>query len=71
MNKTIKNKVRYAVVYDDEQWISTDYYSSPAAAIKEIEQATGEKWPIEAHSVQGFTEEEIKQIEIRSEAHPQ
>lgn len=69
MNK----KLKYAVVYDDEQWIETDYFDTEAEAIEAWKQLDDEnqEWPDSAHSVQGFTEGDIKAAEAWGEAHPQ
>lgn len=65
--------MKYAVVYDDENWIGTDYYDTEAEAIAQAEGDTGEKWADMqgSYSVQGFTDDDIKQVEANSDANPQ
>lgn len=64
--------MRYAVIYDDENMITTGYHDTPEGAIKEWEDNASEKWSEDNdYSVQGFTSDEIIKIEAYSEEHPQ
>ena len=71
MSNALPTKLKYAVVYDDENLIVTGYYDTEQEAIAQAEKDTGRKWPHEAHSIQGFTATEILEIEAYSETHPQ
>lgn len=60
--------MKYAVVGDE--FIETAFWPTEAEAIEEFNQASDYPFD-EEHSVQGYSDEEIAQIEAYSEAHPQ
>lgn len=56
--------MKYAAVYEDENWIVTNYYSTEKEAIDQLESDSGEKWEDleNNYTIQGFSDAEIKKI---------